>query len=319
MKSVLVTGGAGFIGSNIVKGLIEIGLTVRVLDNLSTGYEQNIPSSDNVTFIHGDIRDETALTKALQGVDTIFHLAASVGNRRSLENPLMDAEINVIGTLRLLERARLAKVKKIVFTSSAAIFGELRILPIREDHPISPDSFYGASKFTAERDCLIYGALHGISVTCLRPFNVYGPNQRYDAYGNVIPIFGSLILQGKKLVIYGDGEQTRDFINVHDVVQANLLGARIDCTGAFNLASGTQITINKLAALIQEVAGKDVGVEYAAPRLGDVRHSKGDISAAQRILGFRPSVSIEKGLREYMDWLKNDQIAQMQLSPTARD
>jgi UDP-glucose 4-epimerase len=303
MKSALVTGGAGFIGSNIVKALVGKSFTVRVLDNLSTGYKQNIPVSENVTFVQGDIRDEPVLSKAVQGVDTIFHLAASVGNRRSLENPLMDAEINVIGTLRLLEAARKAKVKKIVFTSSAAIFGELRILPISEDHPISPDSFYGASKFAAERDCLIYGGLHGISVTCLRPFNVYGPNQRYDVYGNVIPIFGNRVLEGKKLVIYGDGEQTRDFANVHDVVQANLLAAHAQSSGVFNLASGTQITINHLAALIQKAAGKNVGVEYAPPRLGDVRHSKGDISAARRELGFRPSVSLEDGLQEYMHWL----------------
>jgi UDP-glucose 4-epimerase len=306
MEVVLVTGGAGFIGSNIVKALVEKNFTVRVLDNLSTGYKQNIPFSNNVTFVQGDIRDEPTLTKTVQGVDTVFHLAASVGNRRSLENPLMDAEINVIGTLRLLEAARKAKVKKIVFTSSAAIFGELRILPISEDHPISPDSFYGASKFAAERDCLIYGALYGISVTCLRPFNVYGPNQRYDVYGNVIPIFGNRVLQGKKLVIYGDGEQTRDFTNVQDVVQANLLAAHAESSGVFNLASETQITINHLAALIQKAAGKNVGVEYAPPRLGDVRDSKGDISAARKALGFRPSVPIENGLQEYMHWLEAD-------------
>jgi UDP-glucose 4-epimerase len=313
MKSVLVTGGAGFIGSNIVKALLEKDLRIVVLDNLVTGYENNVPPSSNVVFIKGDICDEDMLKKVVRDVDTVFHLAASVGNRRSLENPLRDAEVNIIGTLRLLEAARRAGVRKFVFTSSASIFGELRILPIREDHPIVPDSFYGASKFAAERDCLIYGAIHGISITCLRPFNVYGPNQRYDAYGNVIPIFGNRILQGKKLIIYGDGEQTRDFINVHDVVQANLLAAETDKSGAFNLASGTQITINKLAALIQEAAGNNVGVEYAPPRLGDVRHSKGDIAAAQKTLGFKPSVPIEKGIQEYMDWLRSDRITKMNL------
>ncbi len=314
MKSVLVTGGAGFIGSNIVKALMNRNVTIHVLDNLATGYKENIPSAANVVFIQGDIRDETVLTKALQGVETVFHLAASVGNRRSFENPLMDAEINVLGTLRLLEGARKAGVRKIVLTSSAAVFGELRILPIREDHPIVPDSFYGVSKFAAERDSLIYGALNGISVTCLRPFNVYGPNQRYDAYGNVIPVFANRILQRKKLIIYGDGEQTRDFINVYDVVQANLLAAESKVSGAFNLASGTQITINKLAELIQEESKTNVGVEYAPPRIGDVRHSKGDISAAKEAFGFRPSVPIEKGIGEYMEWLRNDTLTTTKLS-----
>jgi len=313
MEKVLVTGGAGFIGSNLVEALLQKSAEVRVLDDFSTGYKENILTDPKVFLMRGDVRDQSLLESAVQGTDTIFHLAASVGNRRSLENPVSDAEINILGTLRLLQAARQAHVRKIVFSSSAAIFGELRLFPIQEDHPIAPDSFYGSSKFVAERDCLIFGALHGISVTCLRYFNVYGPNQRYDAYGNVIPIFCNRILRGRKLTIYGDGEQTRDFISVHDVVRANLLAVESEISEALNVGSGEEITINKLAQMVQEAADVNIGVEYAPPRLGDVRHSRAGISRARDVLGFNPSVSLREGLHEYVKWLRADPITRASL------
>lgn len=303
----LVTGGAGFIGSNVVGLLLKGGHSVVVLDDLSTGYRCNLDPFPQVEFIEGDVRDAETVARAMDGADVIFHLAASVGNIRSIENPIQDSEVNVIGTLRVLEAARRAAVRKIVFSSSAGIFGELKYLPIREDHPVEPDSPYGASKLAAEKLCLAYAKLYDMEVVCLRYFNVYGINQRYDAYGNVIPIFAHRLLHGLPLIIYGDGEQTRDFVNARDVAQANLLAAETnDLSGAFNIASGTAITINHLANMMREVSGIDTGVEYAPPRKGDVRHSKADISAARHAFGYQPSVDIVEGLTEYMDWAKRE-------------
>ena len=223
--NTLVTGGAGFIGSNIVKQLIADEHEVTVLDNLSSGYGSNLDPFPQARFVEGDVRDEAAVADAIENVEVVFHLAASVGNKRSIDFPIQDAETNVIGTLRVLEAARKAGVRKIVVSSSAGIFGELKTLPIREDHPIEPDSPYGCTKLCEEKECLAYAKLYDLEAVCLRYFNVYGPNQRFDAYGNVIPIFVFKMLRGEPLTVFGDGEQTRDFINVRDVVQANLRAA----------------------------------------------------------------------------------------------
>ncbi len=303
----LVTGGAGFIGSNIVRLLFQEGHSVSILDNLSSGFASNLQPFPEARFVQGDIRDLDAVVKAMDGAEVVFHLAASVGNKRSIEHPIEDSEVNVIGTLNVLEACRRLGVRKVVFSSSAGIFGELKTLPIREDHPVEPDSPYGASKLCAEKMCLAYDKLYGLGVACLRYFNVYGPNQRYDAYGNVIPIFANNALCGIPLTIFGDGEQTRDFINVQDVARANL-GAALtsEATGAFNLGSGTQITINELAVMLSKAAGITPNLQYAAPRKGDVRHSLADISRAQIIFGFAPSIELGAGIAEYIDWLKGD-------------
>jgi UDP-glucose 4-epimerase len=301
----LVTGGAGFIGSNLVKLLIDEGHDVVVLDNLSSGYRENLVKLPQVRFIEGDVRDGSALRSAATDCEVIFHLAASVGNTRSIEHPIDDAEINVIGTLLVLEAARHLGARKVVFSSSAGIFGELKMVPIREDHTVEPDSPYGASKLGAEKLCLAYAKLYPLECACLRYFNVYGVNQRYDAYGNVIPIFAHCALAGEPLTIYGDGEQTRDFINVSDVARANYCAAFArGVSGAFNIGSATRVTINGLANLIQEVGGTSVPIRHAPPRKGDVRHSLADISAATAALGFRPSVRLDNGLREYMQWAR---------------
>ncbi len=221
----LVTGGAGFIGSNLAFALLERGDSVVIFDDLSSGCATNLPASTRAQFIRADIRDSRCVRDAMEGVSCVFHLAASVGNKRSMDHPVRDAEINVIGTLQVLEAARTAGVRKIVVSSSAAVFGELKTLPIREDHPAEPDSPYGASKLCAEKETLAFGKLHGMETVCLRYFNVYGPRQRFDAYGNVIPIFVFRALRGEPLTIFGDGEQTRDFVHVGDVVQANLKAA----------------------------------------------------------------------------------------------
>ena len=303
----LVTGGAGFIGSNIVKRVADEGWQVKVLDNLRSGYRSNLAPIPGVTLIEGDVRDPRAVADATRGMDVVFHLAASVGNKRSIEHPIDDAEVNVIGTLRVLEAARNAGVRKIVVASSAGIFGELKTLPIREDHPVEPDSPYGCSKLCAEKMCLSYAKLYDIEAISLRYFNVYGPNQRYDAYGNVIPIFAFKMLRGEPVTVFGDGEQTRDFVNVRDVVQANLKAAAADgVSGAFNIGSGTRISINQLVRLIASAGGVDPVVRFGPPRKGDVRHSLADIGAARATLQYEPQVTLEEGLLQYMTWAREE-------------
>ena len=311
----LITGGAGFIGSNLARLLIENGHHVTVLDNLMSGYEINLRELPQVNFVRGDVRDAALVSKLAQDKNAIFHLAASVGNTRSINHPIDDSQINVLGTLNVLEAARHARVAKVIYSSSAGIFGELKTLPIREDHPVEPDTPYGASKLCAEKLCLAYAKLYGIESVCLRYFNVYGPHQRYDAYGNVIPIFVHKILNGEPITVFGDGEQTRDFINVRDVARANYAAAIAPGVwGAFNLGSATRITINHLVNLLRACAPKDFRVEHGPKRPGDVRDSLADISKAQAAFGFSPSVTMEAGLPEYMAWAR----ANMDLALAAR-
>ena len=299
----LITGGAGFIGSNIAKELVSTGSKVVVLDNLSSGYRINIEGQPGIRLVEGDICDPAAVETAIAGADVVFHLAASVGNKRSIDRPVNDAEINVIGSLRVLEAARQAGVRKVVMSSSAGIFGELKTLPIREDHPAEPDSPYGASKLCAEKQGLVYAKLYGLEVVCLRYFNVYGPSQRFDAYGNVIPIFVFQMLRGEPITIFGDGEQTRDFVNVRDVVQANIKAAMAPgVSGAFNIGSGTRISINALVERLVAASGLNPVVRYGPPRPGDVRESLANINAARKAFGFDPAVTMEEGLPEYIGW-----------------
>lgn len=302
---VLVTGGAGFIGSNLVKYLHQQGHQVIVLDNLSSGFKKNVDSFKNIHFIKGDIRDEILLDNIMNDVNVIYHLAASVGNKRSIDNPILDADINVMGTLKLLESARKHGVKKIIVTSSAGIFGELKTLPIKEDHAIEPRTPYASSKLYAEKISLAYADLYGIDVVCLRYFNVYGPNQRFDAYGNVIPIFVFKLLRDEKLYIYGDGEQTRDFVNVHDIVQANIKASQISgLSGAFNIASGTSISINNLVSELGLLFKIKPKVEYTPVRPGDVLHSLADITAAKMAFDYQPATILSEGLNEYIAWAR---------------
>jgi UDP-glucose 4-epimerase len=303
-EKVLVTGGAGFIGSNLVKTLIATGNSVIVLDNFMSGFISNIEKLPNINIIEGDIRDKNAVEKAMHDVEIVFHLAASVGNKRSIDYPIIDAEINVLGTIQILEAARKFGIRKIVTSSSAGIFGELKILPIKEDHPIEPDSPYGCTKLCEEKICLSYSKLYQMEAICLRYFNVYGPNQRFDAYGNVIPIFVFQMLRNETITVFGDGEQTRDFVHVNDIVQANIKAAEcIGVSGAFNIASGKRVTINRLLEIITK--HHIARIEYGNKRHGDVLHSLADISFAQKRLNYYPTVELEKGIEEYIEWAKN--------------
>jgi len=304
-KKALVTGGAGFIGSNIVKALLEKNYKVVVYDDLSTGYKENLLSFSKVKLIKGDIRDEACLTRAGKNCNTIFHLAASVGNIKSLENPKEDSEVNVIGTLNVLKCAQKNNIKKIVYSSSAALFGEPKRLPIDEKSPLEPDSPYGVSKMAGEKHILCFGKLYGIDVVALRYFNVYGINQRYDAYGNVVPIFATFLLKSKPITIYGDGEQTRDFVNVNDIARANLLAAeKKGLSGTFNIGTGKSITVNYLVKLFRYFF-PSLKVHYAPSRKGEVKHSRADITLARKKLGYKPSLINKKKIKEYIDWIKS--------------
>lgn len=308
-KKILVTGGSGFIGSNLVKQLVKEGCIVTVLDNFSTGFYRNLEQVCPIKMIEGDIRDKVVVERAMQDVDIVFHLAASVGNKRSIDNPIKDAEINVIGTLQIIQSAIENKIHKLVVSSSAGIFGELKELPIKEDHPIEPDSPYGCTKLCEEKLCLSLGRLYNIEVICLRYFNVYGPNQQYDHYGNVIPIFVYKILHDQPITIFGNGEQTRDFVYVDDVVQANIKAAKcIGFSGALNIASGTSVKINQLVEIIKEKSGSPVKIEYGKERPGDVLHSIADITEASRRIGYSPRINLEDGIEHYINWARGKLI-----------
>ncbi len=254
--------------------------------------------------MEGDVRDSRAVEEAIDGVDVVFHMAAHLAQVRSFQEPILDSEVNVLGTLLVLEAARKMGVKKIVYSSSTAVYGEAIRLPMDEDHPVQPESPYGVSKLAAEMHCMCYSKVYDMDVICLRYFNVYGPNQRHDAYGSVTALFATQALRNEPLVIYDDGEQTRDFVHVLDVARANLLAAEADeVRGVFNIASGVPVTVNQLAALVREATGKNVGIKHEPTRKGDVRHSFGDITLARTLLGYEPQVDISQGIRNYIAWV----------------
>ncbi len=306
----LVTGGAGFIGSNIVKLLLEKGHDVRIIDDLSSGCLRNIKQyvdAHALEFINADICDPSSVEDACAGIDTVFHLAACVGRRKSLDNPVLDSVTNLAGTVNVLEGMRKNGVTRIVYSSSAAIFGEPMSEAIAEDHPYNANSPYGVSKLAAENMILAYSKLYGITGISLRYFNIYGINQRFSPYGNVIPIFAGHILSSRPVTVYGDGTQTRDFLNVRDVAQANLLAAFSERgTAVYNLGSGGSVTVNQLAQMMKDIAGSDVPVVYAPERPADVKHCTAVPEKAYRELGFHSEISIEDGLVEYMDWFTHE-------------
>lgn len=306
MNKIFITGGAGFIGSNVAKLFSEKNFQVTVYDNLSSGYLENIHDLSDVIFVKGDILDKDYLISASEKHDVIIHMAANIGNLKSINDPSFDSTVNIIGTLNVLEAAKRNKIKKIVYSSSAAIFGELLYQPIDEKHPLEPDSPYGVSKLAAEKHCLWFGRHNDIKVVALRYFNVYGVNQRYDSYGNVIPIWAKLMLESKPIIIFDDGDQTRDFINVKDVASANYLATiNENVEGYFNLGSGKSITINHLAEIMNRVFGVESERIYLPKRQGEVRHCIADISKASSLLEFRPRTVMEDGLSAYFKWLTN--------------
>jgi UDP-glucose 4-epimerase len=300
---VLVTGGAGFIGSHIVDKLLEKHFEVTVVDNLSTGSLQNISAhvgKSDFHFIKGDIRDPETIKEALKNVEVVFHEAAFVGVPESIDDPLLTNDVNVNGTLNLLEASRRAKVKRLVLASSAAVYGDTKTLPTSEDSAMHLNSPYAISKLTTEHYARAYYQVYGLETVCLRYFNIYGCRQASGPYTAVITAFINALTKNKRPIIYGDGKQTRDFINIKDAVQANILTMEKNCAGqTFNVAAGSSVTINNLLEIMKRIVGKS-GVEpkHGAPRPHDIRESCGDISKARKILGFTPKISLEDGLTD---------------------
>ncbi|MEE8467382.1 MAG: SDR family oxidoreductase [Planctomycetota bacterium] len=316
MSFLLVTGGAGFIGSHLVTGLVARGDRVRVLDDLSSGRRANLahldvggPGSDaQVELSQGSITDPAACARAVVGVEGVFHEAAQVSVPASIERPEQSYEINVMGTLHMLEAARQEGVERFVFAASSAAYGDSETLPKREDAPPAPCSPYASGKLAGEHLLRVYGRCHGMRTVSLRYFNVFGPRQADDSpYSGVIALFARTLLEGRSPTIFGDGEQTRDFTYVEDVVLANLaaLDADLDEPGAvINVGSGERTSLNDLYRTMAELLHADVEPEYAPQRPGDVRHSLACTERAEQLLGHRPSVDWRTGLERTLDWYR---------------
>jgi nucleoside-diphosphate-sugar epimerase len=297
----LVTGGAGFIGSNIAETLLAQGHQVRVLDNFSTGRKANIAQfSDLIEVIDGDIRDYWTVVKAVKGTDYVLHQAALPSVPRSVGNPLTSNAVNIDGTLNVLEAARLAGVKKFVTASSSSVYGETAELPKHEDMVPAPLSPYAITKFSNELYCRVYWQLYRFPTVCLRYFNIFGPRQDPSGdYAPVIPKFISALAEGKAPVVYGDGEQSRDFTYIDNAVQANILAATNDkIAGAvFNVGCGAQFTLNTLLDKLRKIMGVTTEAKYDPPRPGDIRHSFAAIDRFRQF-GYDPSVQFEEGLEK---------------------
>jgi nucleoside-diphosphate-sugar epimerase len=302
VNRVLVTGGAGFIGSHLVDRLLSEGFDVVVFDDLSSGRRENLSQhfgEANFGLVEGDVRDKAFVRKALEGVDVVFHLAAIVSVDFSVKDPLLVDEVNVGGTLNVLRESLKAGVKRFVYASSCAVYGELVHLPISEEHPTSPMSPYGVSKLAAEHYCRVFCGVYGFETVCLRFFNVYGSRQVIGPYSGVIMNFIDRLKRGEAPIIYGDGEQTRDFVFVGDVVDACLRAMRCkNCVGEMiNVGSGVETTVNRLADVLIELFGsRDVKPVYAEPKAGDVRRSCADSSKAERLLSRKPKTLLREGL-----------------------
>jgi len=309
IQKALITGGAGFIGSHLVDALLRQGTRVTVIDNLTTGKRENLPAAGpGLDFHEGDIRDQALLRRLMDGVEVVFHQAALVSVPLSVAQPLASADINEMGTLAVLEAARQAGCRRVVLASSSAVYGDDAALPKREAMPLRPLSPYAVQKMVGEYYAGLYSSLYGLETACLRYFNVFGPRQDPSSpYSGVISIFMNRAVAGRAPVIYGDGEQTRDFVYVGDVVAANLGAATArDAAGrTFNIGTGRTITINRLWQRVAELAGIDLVPEYQAARDGDILHSVAAIEAARRHLGFTPAVPFEDGLADTYRWYVN--------------
>ncbi|MDB2276113.1 GDP-mannose 4,6-dehydratase [Halorubrum ezzemoulense] len=294
----LVTGGAGFIGNHLGDQLVD-DCAVTVYDDLSTGSRENIP--DDAAFIHADIRDDEPLRDAVRAADVVFHEAAQVSVQRSVDNPETSHAVNIDPLLTILEAARDTDTR-VVFASSAAIYGHLRSLPIDESHPKTPTSPYGLEKLTSDHYCRLYHERYGVDAVALRYFNAYGPRQQGGDYSGVIGIFRDQARAGNDLTVEGGGTQTRDFVHIDDIVEANLLAAATEEAAgeAFNIGTGDSITIRELAETIRDVTDSDAEIVHVDSRPGDIDHSKANISKARDVLGFEPTYDVAAGLDAYL-------------------
>lgn len=306
MAEYLVTGGAGFIGSNVVCKLLELGHHVRVLDNFLTGKRENLAEViGDITLIEGDLRDLETVKQASTGIDYTLHIAALPSVPRSVADPLQSHDINVDGTLHVLEAARQQGVKRVVFSSSSSVYGNTPTLPKHEDMPVSPLSPYAAHKAAGELYCRVYSNIYRLETVCLRYFNVFGARQDPKSqYAAVVPRFITAFQTGSQPTIYGDGEQSRDFTYIENVIAANISASTApDVAGeVINVACGSRITVNELALRIGALLGKEVSPEYTPPRQGDVKHSLADVSKAQRLLKYANLIDIDTGLQKTIEW-----------------
>ena len=303
-KEILVTGGAGFIGSHLVEVLVGLGSRVTVVDNLSSGSRINLASClDKINLIEGDI-SKASFVKELGHFDIIFNEAA-VSLLKSFQDPILDLHTNAGGMINILGLARKYD-SKIIHASTGSVYGNPAKIPISEDHSISPISPYGTSKLCAEYYCKLYLDLYEIDVTCLRYFNVYGPRQKVSEETGVLPIFISKILSGDPITIFGDGYQTRDFLHVKDCVKANLLAAVANTKGkVINIGgSGDEISIIGLAQLIMKIVGKKTHIIFKEPKPGDIRRLMADISTAKRLIGYTPDIELDVGITDLVDYLR---------------
>jgi UDP-glucose 4-epimerase len=297
--TVLVTGGAGFIGSNVVRALLEQGADVVVLDDFSTGRRDHLPTSPKLAVVEADLADHPGLERLVQRCDFVFHLAAQVGTMPSLVDPVRDAHSNIIATVRLLAACRDSPVRKIVCSASAAVFGEALTTPMDEGHPQSPESFYALSKLSAERYAVLASQLLRSPTVSLRYFNVYGQPLVRGEYAGVIVAFLDRLKTDETLVIHGDGSQDRDFVYVKDVVAANLAAALRGRPGAvYNIGTGIATSVLELATLMSEMAGKPLRVDFQPFRAGEVRHSVAAIASARADLGYEPAFDLRSGLAD---------------------
>jgi nucleoside-diphosphate-sugar epimerase len=311
MSLCLVTGGAGFIGSSLARALLARGDKVRIIDNFSSGKRENLADMiDRVELIEGDILDDKALARAVEGTELIFHEAAIPSVPKSMAEPIENHAANATGTIRVLEQARRARVRRVVYAASSAAYGEDPVLPKVETMPPAPISPYGGSKLAGEQYMQIYARAYGLETVCLRYFNVFGPRQDPQSeYAAVIPKFITVALAGKQPRIFGDGSQSRDFCYIDNVIEANFKAASADARqvsgGVFNVACGQATDLNRVVALIGDVLGRKIEPIYEDERAGDIKHSWADITAARQRLGYTAAVSFAEGLSRTIDWYKS--------------
>ena len=304
MAKILVTGGAGFIGSNLTEALLRQGHSVRVLDNFSTGKRENLDFEGRgsaLEVIEGDITHAEVCQSAMKAVEFVFHEAALPSVQQSVEDPLTSNRVNVEGTLNVLLAARGAGVKRVVYASSCAVYGDDPALPKREDMTPEPLSPYALQKYIGERYCRLFSQLYHLPTISLRYFNVFGPRQRPESvYAAVIPLFIDALVQGRSPVVFGDGEQSRDFVFIDDVVQANLLAmsSQHPSGDVVNVAGGRSVSLNQLLTILGEVLGSKISPDYQKPRAGDIRHSFGDIQRGRQLIHYAPRVEIKAGLEK---------------------
>jgi UDP-glucose 4-epimerase len=306
MTRVLVTGGGGFIGSNLVRGLLERGDDVRVLDNFSTGNRANLEDVD-VEIVEGELRSYERVHNAVRGVEVVFHLGALGSVPRSVQDPLTSSAVNVEGTLNVLLAARDEGVRRVVYSSSSSVYGSRRDLPVKESQAPDPISPYGVAKLAAERYCVSFSRVYeSFETVVLRYFNVFGPRQSpFSQYAAMVPLFITAVAHGEPVTIFGDGEQSRDFTYVANVVDATMRAAGAEGASGriFNVAAGSPASVNTVAETIGRIVGKPVERRHAPERAGDIRDSWADVSEARAVLGFEPSVALEEGLRRTAEFL----------------